>query len=229
MRELHGRWLQVLLVAVLIVGLTGVSLAVLMRDRGSASVVPQSPYIVYFVGDSITEGFTATSWKDTYRFQVGAYLRQKRGFNVVETGVWHGGWRASDALKALAVAPPAADTRLVVLEIGTNDSIHTHSPATFQAEYIELVAQLHAAAPRAALLCLSVWGSAAIAQSYNDFIRPACSGGRYVDITSLYANPANREPGGKPTFLGQPTDTFHPNNAGHAAIASAVAASMAAG
>jgi acyl-CoA thioesterase-1 len=225
MRGLRG--LVVPLVVVLVVGLAGASLALLARDRGNVSAAPETPYVVYFVGDSITEGFTATSWKDTYRFRVGAYLRQHRGLNVVETGVWYAGWRASNAIDAVTIAPPEADTHLIVVEIGTNDVHNPNNTAMFHTEYVNLLALLRAAAPHASLVCLSVWRSEAVAQPFNAIIRPACSGGRYVDITALYANPANREPGGKPTFLGQSTDTFHPNNTGHAAIAGAVEAAIA--
>lgn len=225
MRWLRGRWLVAPLVTVLVVALICVSLRLLARDRGGTFWASQSPFVVYFAGDSITDGLTATSW-NAYRFRLEAYLRQNPGWEVSATGVWHGGWHASDALKALAVAPPRADTRLIVVEIGTNDTRSKANLATFTTDYSQMISQLLAKAPHARLLCLSAWWSPAEAQPYNAVIKEACSTNRYVDITTLFTNPSYKGPVGYPTFRGWATDSFHPNSAGHAAIARAIEAQM---
>jgi lysophospholipase L1-like esterase len=46
-----------------------------------------------------------------------------------------------------------------------------------------------------------------------------------ADISPLYTQPGTRGPAGRPTFLG-PGDDFHPNSAGHAAIAEAIDARL---
>src|SRR5215467_10029156 len=157
-RGLPVRWLVAALVATLVVALTGVSLRLLARDRGGTSGASPTPYVVYFAGDSITDGLTATAW-NAYRFRLEAYLRQNPGREVFETGVWHGGWHASDALKAVVAAPPQADTRLMVVEIGTNDARGHENLATFTSDYSQMISQLRAKAPHARLLCLSAWSS----------------------------------------------------------------------
>ena len=225
MRGLRMRWLTAPLVAVLVVGLTGVSLTRLVRDRGGTSGASQTPFVVYFAGDSITDGLTATSW-NAYRFRLEAYLRQNPGWEVFETGVWQGGWRASDALKALAATPPRADTHLIVVEIGTNDSKGQEDLATFTSDYSQMISQLLAKAPHARLLCLSAWWSPEEARPYNTVIQGTCSTSRYVDITTVFTNPLYKGPAGYPTFQGWATDNFHPNSAGHAAIARAIEAQV---
>ena len=193
------------------------------RRPGSGHRQPRVPTPAYFVGDSITYGFTATTLTHTYRAQLETYLRQGQAARVVESGVWSPGWRAADALKAVIAHPPAADTRLLVVEIGTNNAAHTHDPAAFDAQYRQIIGRLQAAAPGARLVCLSAWWQPGASQPYNAAIQRACASGMYVNITTLYANPAYRGPAGRKTFLWQRTDDFHPNDAGHAAIALAVA------
>ena len=52
------------------------------------------------------------------------------------------------------------------------------------------------------------------------------AGGHFADIAPLYANEAYHGPLGRPTWVG-PGDWFHPNDAGHAAIAAVVLRALA--
>lgn len=189
---------------------------------------PPIPYPVYFLGDSITAGRAATLPRYTYRERLVADLRRDKRRNVMEMGRWGSGWRAANTLGAVDADPPSANTAVIVVEIGTNDvsgnlvGTNVTNPATFDAEYSQLIAEIQSAAPSATFVCLSVWWPAQAAIAYNATIARDCPGGHYADITSMFADSAFHGPAGVPEnwyFAHWTTDTFHPNDAAMAAIA----------
>jgi lysophospholipase L1-like esterase len=124
---------------------------------------------------------------------------------------------------------------VVVVEAGTNDFLDQTPRRRFAAAYRVLLAQVTAASPGARLVCLTMWIPNAApgrppakigAAFYNASIRRACRAGAVANISPLFdAQPPLRGPAGRPTFLG-PGDDFHPNSAGHAAIARAIEARL---
>jgi acyl-CoA thioesterase I len=116
---------------------------------------------------------------------------------------------------------------VVVVEAGTNDFLYQTPRRRFAADYRALVAKLTAASPNAKVVCLTTWippdvPAAKIPASFYDAtIRRECSSGAVADIASISAQPGMRGPEGRPTSFG-PGDAFHPNSAGHAAIAALI-------
>jgi hypothetical protein len=102
----------------------------------------------------------------------------------------------------------------------------------FAASYAELLHQVRAASPKADLVCLGAWLDPSsvnrlgvVAVDYDVAVRTACGaeGGHYVDLSAAYLDVRNHGPAGRPTYQG-PGDLFHPNDRGHAEVASLVLA-----
>jgi len=217
---------------VLIAMLT-VAVATVLVGLGVRAAMPQPRLL--FVGDSLTAGYFASKPAHAFRQLVTAHEHAQAESLQVRYGI-----RADAVWQQIQhVAIPQASA--IIVELGTNDftgaslnpSVHGAEPqATFNTDYADLVHTLHAADPHAQVICLSVWESPdtwdghAYAKNYNQAIENACrdNGGVYVDISQFFV--ADRGPAGRPTSLG-PGDNFHPNDAGHAAIAKAIEAALA--
>lgn len=171
--------------------------------------------VVVVVGDSLAAGRFADARGDAFPQRVAA-ARHARLESIGIPG-------ATTAQLAAQAVPGGGD--VVLVEAGTNDFLHHTPRRRFASAYRALVAKVTAASPGAKLVCLTVWipPDAPSAASYNATIRRACT--TVADISPLYSRPGLRGPAGRPTFLG-PGDDFHPNSAGHAAIARAVEARL---
>lgn len=179
------------------------------------------PLKVVFAGDSLTYGLFASSEAAGYRPQVVSALEQG---GPVE---WTRGGKTGNTVGATAdTITPDTDTNLVVLALGTNDVWKTEVP-DFTAQYTGLVEKVRATAPNTAIMCLGVWANPDGARLYDPLVEAACeaSGGAFVAIGDLYEPTENRGPAGVEAFGGV-SDNFHPNDAGYAAIAKRVLASM---
>jgi lysophospholipase L1-like esterase len=165
-------------------------------------------YRIAFFGDSVSVGFGASARSRTYVADVTRWLEQ-HGKRVVGTVDAKGG--VPVAYWEWAWMPTRLDA--AVVELGTNDVRLGTSPAQFAGEYRRLTSRIRAAAPKARLLCLSVWSHPAGAGPdavINAQIREVCPG-TYVDITSFRRLPHVRS-----------SDHFHPNDTGYRLIAQAV-------
>ncbi|WZH35156.1 MAG: SGNH/GDSL hydrolase family protein [Microbacterium enclense] len=169
-------------------------------------------------GDSLAAGFFATS--------------EDRGFSAllanalgpVELTAVSRAHQTLTTVAGVTDVPPDLD--LAVIELGTNDVGIPTPLADFDAQYADLVARIRASSPDAALICTGTW--TADGAAYDEVIARVCaaSGGRYVSLAGLFATPELRGPDGRDTFVGA-GDDFHPNDAGHRAIADAVRAVLA--
>lgn len=197
------------------------------RAPGSAHLAIRphlaSPLRVLFVGDSLTNGYYATTRQQAFAEQVRAALSAD-GPVVSFTSATNGGTLSTVA--ATLVLPPRLD--LAIVELGTNDRGRTDIHR-FTASYGRLVASIRAASPDAALVCVGAWttGSRPGDDSYDRAIEAQCeaSGGRFASLAGI-RGAATVGPLGSPTFQGD-RDSFHPNDAGHAAIAEAIRATLA--
>jgi lysophospholipase L1-like esterase len=183
---------------------------------------------VLFVGASITSGWYASAGHD-YRSLVERDLTQ-RGYSLqVQTWARPG---ARVASLAHFVAPTGME--LIVLQLATNDSGSRRpaDPSVFATEYSGLVQRLRAASPGATLVCLGAWANAATVNRlgvpvaiYDQAVERACTGtaGHFVDLSAAYQVAAYHGPAGRSTPYG-PSDWFHPNDGGHARVASLVLA-----
>lgn len=194
------------------------ALATLMPLAGCGQQPPQvrasaAPRII-FIGDSLTVGLYASDAAHSYAALVTAALHA----SAQRIATSHAGTLAVDLQAQQETLQPAA--AVVVLELGTNDD-HTDMSA-FRTHYQALLAFVEAAEPQAQLLCLAVWE---MPDNLRDTVIRALCPGRYVDVGPIYSTWPDHGPVGRPTAFG-PGDWFHPNDAGHAAIAQAVLAAL---
>jgi len=191
------------------------------------------PRALLFIGDSLTGGYYATDQTHDYVAHVTAdlglpalYLSKHYGIRAdeVQAEIQHG----------LAI-PPA---RITVVELGTNDFsgyslVGAHTPeglAAFTTAYRALLGEIRHVAPSTRLVCIGIWHVPGdtndlheTAGSYDQHIASACQAahGTYVSLEAIAANGAYRGPVGQHTWLGL-NDGWHPNDAGHTAIAAAI-------
>jgi acyl-CoA thioesterase I len=188
--------------------------------------VEAGPRRILFVGASVTEGWFASASDRTYPALVVKGLSNGRRVRVRTLA--HPGATAEDA----ALWDLTVQSDFVVLQIATNDFVRDTPVDVYAASYSEVLDHLRAASPRADLVCLGAWfdpgavnqlGVAVV--DYNVATRTDCeaAGGRYVDLSAVYLDVRNHGPAGRPTYQG-PGDLFHPNDRGHAEVASLILA-----
>jgi lysophospholipase L1-like esterase len=180
----------------------------------------EGPARLLFIGDSLTGGYYASDYWHSFPALVATRLRGQ----IVRSTIYYGHTAVNVIDEMNLVAPPSVD--LAIVELGIDDIGESNLP-TFRQDYAELMARLRRANPAVILVCLSLWQDQT-AQVWDDTVRTLCTqaGGHFADIAPLYANEAYHGPLGRPTWVG-PGDWFHPNDAGHAAIAAVVLRALA--
>jgi lysophospholipase L1-like esterase len=178
---------------------------------------------VVFIGDSLTVGLYASTIDHTY-----ASLLAVRWKATLLDRVGIAGVHADGLLDAVKHMEPGATD--AVVEVGTNDFVNT-VPGDFNEAYRALIAAVHRREPHARIVCLGIWRSAIEhtpwgdpPETYDALIQAACPG-PFVSLQSLTNDPTLRGPAEQPTFRG-PSDTFHPNDRGHDAIAATIDAAV---
>ena len=175
---------------------------------------------VVFIGDSLTVGLYATTIDTTY-----ASLLAIRWKATLLDRVGVAGVQAEGLLTSVETMEPAATD--AVVEVGTNDFVKL-APADFDRSYRALIDAVRRREPHARIVCLGLWRSADERsptsqgpEVYDALIQAACPG-PFVPLLGLFMDPTNRGPANRQTFRGL-SDTFHPNDRGHDAIATAIA------
>lgn len=167
------------------------------------------------LGDSISAGRYATTADKVFP----ALIAQQLGMNLdlrARSGV-----RAAWAVPQLA-SIDQAHPALVTIELGTNDVGFNTPLSDFQNQYDAIVSAL--TVPGTRVICIGSWlPSTAIDAAIAD----SCQrhGGTFVSLAGFYGDNSLHAQDGAPVYLGR-ADWFHPGNAGHAAIAQAVMASL---
>lgn len=175
---------------------------------------PSVARTVLIIGDSLTGGYFATDQAHDYASIISHDLNLRP---IATHGVY--GSTAPDAVSGLQ-SQPAPSAELVIVELGTND--WKEGLTAFEPAYQQVLALLRQTSPTAPLLCLGVWQDASKA-AFDPIIQQACEaqGGTFRPLRPLFDTDAYRGPVGQTTWLGA-SDGWHPNDAGHAAIASLV-------
>lgn len=178
------------------------------------SLDQNEPLEITYVGDSLAAGLYATTEEDTYRSLTSTTLAD--GGPYEETGRNLVGGTVKETLDGNSRLP--ADQDVYIVELGTND-INEVDFRRFRAQYDTLLERLRRTSPDAALVCLGTWRPPSKGANYDLIIRQRCEayGGVYRRLSDLQGEPKNRGPEGEETFEGT-SDTFHPNDVGHAAI-----------
>ncbi|WP_193046312.1 SGNH/GDSL hydrolase family protein [Mycolicibacterium baixiangningiae] len=185
----------------------------LSPQKAEVTLAPGEPLHVTFVGDSLDRGLYASS--------------QENGFHQLMVEDWRAdGPVADNSLNSnggtvqLALQSPGMprDQDLYVIELGTNDAVRvTHR--IFRQDYAELLDRIRSAAPHAALLCMGAWRPRDVSARFDTIIKDLCEarGGVFRSISDIAEIAENTGPAGVAAFDGL-SDSFHPNDRGHAAI-----------
>jgi lysophospholipase L1-like esterase len=130
---------------------------------------------------------------------------------------------------------PASDADVLVVELGTNDysGFGASSPTTladFGKGYAGILDAARSARASVRLMCVSVWQPASQpnalgipASDYDKVIRDLCEArkGIVVTVQPILSDQANHSSPGQLSSFGAP-DSFHPGDAGHLLIATAI-------
>lgn len=174
------------------------------------------PLRVLFSGDSLADAWYATTPEKGFVRLIAAGIQAKAPVEVSETH--RSGYRVQD----LAVRfPVPAGIDLAVVELGTNDMAKKTDPALFRQQYGAYLDSIRAKSAGAQFLCLGVWSTPSPEGTALDTaITEECAarGGKFLKMSTIYANGISRGPVGISTFAG-PSDITHPNDTGHGEIA----------
>lgn len=179
--------------------------------------IPGEPLRVLFAGDSLTDGYFASEQAKSFKQIV---LDQLGPVELTTAAL------AKQTLSTVSkVTDVPADLDLAVVELGTNDVGIPTPIAEFTTQYDALLAKIKAKSPNTALLCAGTWEGTGT--QYDIAIAKSCTkaGGRYISLAGLYQNSSFHGPAKAQTWKGE-SDWFHPNDAGHAAIAKALLAAV---
>lgn len=185
----------------------------------SGSPAGRPPEAVLLSGDSITEGWHATTEELSFRGLVEEWLTEGGTGSV--TGTFHAGFTVQEVADGFEV-PRGVD--LAVVELGTNDIGRNNPVGNFGIQYATYLDDLEEASPGVQLVCLGVWYPASDQTTgFDDAIERECTsrGGVFQPLSGLFGETGLRGPEGNPTWLGI-SDAFHPNDAGHERIAELV-------
>ncbi|GGH93718.1 SGNH/GDSL hydrolase family protein [Arthrobacter liuii] len=190
--------------------------------------IPGKSLRVLFSGDSLTGGLYASSQATAFQWLMVDALKKSGPIEQMSSAL-SGGTTVEVSQKY--TVPGGLD--LAVVELGTNDKAKATPISDFRAAYVDLLNKITAGSPGVALVCAGVWedvNGGPDALPYNNVISSECTarGGRFVNLTPIYKNPATIGPVGVPSFGGV-SDNFHPNDTGHRAIADALLAQIKVG
>ncbi|MFE9643442.1 GDSL-type esterase/lipase family protein [Streptomyces sp. NPDC006365] len=198
----------------------------LVLDNGATTFAPPAPTkLIEFVGDSITVGTTSSqNARTAYGWLIGERL------SAEHTQIAQGGAclvAAADGCVGLerqfTKLNPNASTPdwdfdryradAIVINLGTNDAGHGVSSAQFQSAYSSLLRKVRAAYPQAWIFALETFRGRFVPQT-EAAVKAAVDGGdsrvSFVDTTGWLGS-------------GDLTDSVHPNDQGHRAIAERLA------
>lgn len=186
----------------------------LKEDRGKIVYSP--------MGDSLTEGFYASTSDKRFVEVYAKMLEDKLGYEVDVQGVAGYGGTTTNGVKGLDEIE-AQNPDLVTIAFGTNDADPNNGSSidTFIANLdlmIQTVTNINGKSPKVVLV--TTWNQGDKAQPFDDAIKAA--GEKYnlpvADISDIWQDSTNKGPEGVETFKGT-SDNWHPNDAGMQKIA----------
>lgn len=179
------------------------------------------PLRVLFAGDSLTGGLHASVQAKGFKWLMLSSIKKTGPVEEFSSALSGG-----TTLEVSGGYEVPMDLDLAVVELGTNDKAKATPIPEFQKAYVDLLNRVRAGSPKAVLVCAGVWedvNGGPDSLPYNNVISKECTsrGGRFVTLTPIYKNRASIGPVGVPAYGGT-SDSFHPNDTGHKAIADAL-------
>ncbi|HJP66200.1 MAG TPA: SGNH/GDSL hydrolase family protein [Actinomycetota bacterium] len=161
-----------------------------------------------FVGDSITGGYYADRYSDIYA------VRVADGLSIASVKLNN----SASHCRSSKIGS-STNTDFTVVEIGTDCGWMTADQ--FTSFYDDLLLKLP---PGTRIVCLGIWKARSSRSVYDPIIESSCAAhsGAFASLGAIYDDPNMHVQVGQATPWGVSADTFHPNSAGHAAIAQAV-------
>lgn len=185
------------------------------------------------MGDSLAEGWYASTKSKDYVNLLSSIVHQKMGYNVkirddiaVKAGT---GLKDEGLLRINEVL--AANPNFVTVEFGTND-LQTKlnnaysNPKQFEIRLNDLLKQLKSASSHPKILLVTTWNGGQLSQTYDQIIYSVAKKYNFpvADISSVWANRSDTMgPKGESSFAGTGiSDGWHPNDKGHKEIAESI-------
>jgi lysophospholipase L1-like esterase len=171
------------------------------------------PMRVMLAGDSLGVGYYASTKAKSFKSIVAAQIGDVEFLEPTQ--------RPGKLSTVDRIVEVPMNLDLAIIELGTNDVGIPVELETFKATYSRLLAKIQRSSPGVKFMCASTW--AKDSPSFDDAIKGMCDtvDGAFVDLRQVKAAPENRGPKGRNTEFGA-SDAFHPNDAGHKAIADAI-------
>lgn len=175
--------------------------------------------IRYFaLGDSLTEGYYATSYDNTFVQLIGNKLRDRMSFDVdIEQHGLAGSklaWGLGEVSKINEAEPD-----LVTIEFGTNDADPKKNPTDlelFESHLNELIDGITVDVDRnPAIVLVTTWRMSEYGVPYDNIIKKVAKE-RNIPVAAVNAasmDNLNVGPEGRDTYLGK-SDIYHPNDRG---------------
>lgn len=170
---------------------------------------------ILYVGDSLAGSLHASRVEAGFRPLMTRAMDKKA--SIDERHGHKSGGTATEVAKLVEIGK---DNDLAVIELGTNDVGKT-SLEDFRKSYSKLISDIKKDSPKVQFLCAGTWQAPDAGSKYDRAIQDECEkvGGVYEKLSDLHIKDALRGPAGKTDVFGGPSDNFHPNDEGYAAIA----------
>ena len=202
------------MIRTVVITIVWIALSFASQQHAAGQTIPPKPAYLA-VGDSLTVGLYATDGRG-FAYVVADALPQYQLEVAAVTGAG-----IDNTLKQLPIELADHTPSLVTVEVGINN-LQTTSGPVFAARYSTLLEMLQDAGVETVVACTvpwtgqpSDWGTYARALEFNDAIVRAARAYGYTPADCWGATVGHTE------YLSE-RDHFHPNDAGHRAIAGAV-------
>ncbi len=201
----------------------------------SAPKPPGRPVRIVVLGDSLAFGTGASAPRNAFIFRAFLRVRAQHPNSRIDNYAI-GGSTAADVLRLQVPRLAHARADVVVICVGGNDVVHRIAAADFARTYANLVAQVRALQPHAAVVCCGVpdvglsplftgadHDAVTRLSRLNDAAIRSIAQRASATFVDLYATTL-REHGDVNRFLSE--DRFHPSDAGYAELADALAPAL---
>ena len=179
------------------------------------------------MGDSLADGYAATTPEQRYIARLTNLLHEKMGYDVqLAQGAVKGGTGLTD--EALPNVEKVRDEQpdLVTIQFGNNDHVEDKkdayvTPDEFREKLETLVDELLSFPKKPKIILVTTWNSDGTSLTFDQIIEDVGKE-KNVEVTNVQEIWQNRTdttgPAGVPVYKGK-SDEWHPNNKGHKEIA----------